>query len=99
MTRKYQNNVYVVAAVERGDLTTCSNVPEGCFVSQCLEGHLKAPLPLVDVIGQPITPATKLSDFESSSCFYCHKYGHTHDECDEWFEYMRMHMYLDEEGK
>lgn len=93
--RKYRS-VAVVNAVASGTLTT-DNVPESMHVDQVIAHKLQAPLPLVDAIGGAITTASKLADYENGTCFYCHKLGHTHDDCNEWWEMMTKEAYLNVE--
>ena len=82
------NKPAIVNAVAAGVLTSKANLPEGVAVDQSLSGKLRAPLPLVDYVGTPITTDTRNMDFFNGACYYCHHVGHTHDTCSEWIEAM-----------
>ena len=86
--KRYRDNVAVVNAVHSGALTTVENIPAiGC--DSIIAGKLKAPLPVVDVLGVPITDETRQSDFNSGACMFCHKTGHIHGvDCADWLEHM-----------
>jgi len=83
----------IINAVASG-LLTSNNLPPGINVDPDLSGKLRAPLPVVDFIGQPITPETRGHDFEQGACFYCHHVGHIHNECPDWAEAMTKEGYL-----
>ena len=82
------NKPAIVNAVLSGTLTSKANLPDNVEVDQALSGRLRAPLPLMDFVGTPITSDTRSMDFFNGACFYCHHVGHTHDTCSEWIETM-----------
>ena len=97
LSKSYRKHPAIVNAVLAGNLTV-DNHPTNAVMSHAFAGQLKAPLPLIDVIGQPITAETKQADFESDSCFFCHKVGHVHGfNCTDWCEYMQIAGYFNNE--